>query len=134
MYTVKSIMSTDVVTVRQDSPLVDAMRLLADHNVTGLPVVDGGGELVGIVSEKDMMGVLYDDRLHKKTVADVMTRDFVAFDADEEVVRVCEAMVRSTFRRVPILSEGKLVGIVSRRDIIRFTLKLRESDRVDQPA
>ncbi len=125
MFSAKSIMKTDLITVREDTPIYTAMRILLEHRVTGLPVVEEGMRLIGVVSEKDMLATLYNAKMGRDTVASIMTRDVVVFQEDDDLIDVCEAMIKGSFRRVPIVSGGKLVGLISRRDIIKFILELR---------
>lgn len=126
MFKAKLIMTRDVCTVHEDTPVYEAMRVLVDKGVTGLPVVDDDMCLLGIVSEKDMLRLLWETREKHGTVGHVMTRETVTFDESTEVSEVCECLIANSFRRVPILADGKLVGIVSRSDIIKFILDLRE--------
>ena len=121
MVKAKDIMSTTVTTVHEYANVMEVIKLLVEHNVTGLPVVDDEGRLLGMVTEKDiLMLLLYDPNVKGKTVTDLMTTEITHFDEDENLMSIFESLVRSNFRRVPILSEGRLVGIVSRRDIIKF--------------
>ena len=125
MFKASSIMTKDVLTVSEGTPIHEAMRILVDNNVTGLPVVSEDMRLVGMISEKDMLNSLYNEHIQDALVKEVMTRDIVTFDENDDLADVCECLIENNFRRVPILSEGKLAGIVSRRDIIKFILKLR---------
>ena len=121
MVKAKDIMSTTVTTVHEYANVMEVIKLLVEHNVTGLPVVDDSGRLLGMVTEKDiLMLLLYDPDVKGKTVTDLMTTEIIHFDEDDNLMSIFESLVQSNFRRVPILSEGRLVGIVSRRDIIKF--------------
>jgi CBS domain-containing protein len=121
MVKAKDIMSRKVTTVHEYANVMDVIKLLVDHNVTGVPVVDDAGRLLGMVTEKDILTLLlYDPNVKGKTATDLMTTEIVHFDEDENLMTIFESLVQRNFRRVPILSEGRLVGIVSRRDIIKF--------------
>jgi CBS domain-containing protein len=123
--TAKDIMMTDVITVKTDTPILEAMELVAKHNISGLPVVDDNMTLIGMVSEKDMVNSLYSlEDQAKKTVDDFMTQPALFFDERESLLDVCDFLKKNVFRRVPITSEGKLVGIISVRDIIEYILRL----------
>ena len=122
MVAAKEVMSGSVLTVNMDMKLNDVIKLLVQHNVTGLPVVDDDMNLLGIVTEKDVLKLLY-NREKGKTVQDLMSRDIVAFDENEDLIKIFKCLVENSFRRVPITSSGKLVGIISRRDIIKFLHK-----------
>jgi len=120
MFETRTIMSTDVVSVKRETPVCEAIELLVANDITGIPVVNDDGTLAGIVTEKDILSLLTDVRYASGTVEQYMTRDVVAFDVEDDFIAICECLMKNHFRRVPILSEGKLVGIVSRTDIIKY--------------
>lgn len=126
MLPIKSIMTTDVIYVHPETPIFDALRLLTKHRISGLPVVDPEMHVKGILSEKDVLKILLDKNLDdKKTVDDYMTRDVVIFDEDTGASEVCKFFIKSHIRRVPICKEGKLIGIVSRHDIVELILEAK---------
>ena len=125
-------MQTDVITVKSKSRISEAIQVLVDNNISGLPVVDDNMTLVGIITEKDILKAMPDletlmlsdneqDGSYK--VEDFMTKDVVSFDKEEDLIAICECLTKSSFRRVPIVSEGKLVGIISRKDLIKYILE-----------
>lgn len=117
----KSIMSKKITTVTKDTNIRHVMRLLSEKQVTGLPVVSQDMRLLGIVTEKDILEeLLYGKDVKTKTAGDLMTADIVSFDENEDLMTIFRTLVEDNFRRVPILSNGKLTGIISRRDIINF--------------
>ena len=128
MFHAKDVMATDLVTVTPETPIFEALRILVEANITGLPVVDHENNLKGIVSEKDLLQLLYNAAAGNDAVSSIMTENVTTFDVDDDLVDVCECLINNAFRRVPILSQGKLAGIISRRDIIRFILKVRKSE------
>lgn len=117
-------MTSEVVTVTQNTPVHEAMRIILDNPIAGLPVVDEEGVLMGMVTEKDMLQLMYRSNLGGMAVSDIMTHDIVSFGPDDDVNRVCKCFMEHAFKRVPITSEGRVVGVVSRRDIIRFIVDL----------
>lgn len=124
--TPRDIMTKDVVTVTKDTPIFDALELLAKYDISGLPVVDNNKNLIGIVSEKDVLGLLYmKEEEEEKQVEDFMTQPAIYFDENESLMDICAFLKKNVFRRVPITSNGKLIGIVSIRDVIEFMLRLR---------
>ena len=129
MVKAKAIMTTSVVAVTKDTDIYQAIRTMVANDVTGLPVVAEDQTLVGVVTEKDVLSLLYNIADHPGTVEDFMTRDVVAFDHDDDLLDIAERLGVNDFRRVPILEHGKLIGIVSRKDVIRHirTQKLKES-------
>ena len=122
-------MTRDVVTVRRTADIYDAIRMMSDGNITGLPVVDDDEKLVGIVTEKDVMRRLLNTRNTEGKVQDYMTGDVISFNVNDNLVDVINTLVENNFRRVPVESEGKLVGIISRRDIISYLFSLELKDR-----
>jgi CBS domain-containing protein len=128
MISLERIMTRDVVTVGRTADLYDAMRMMADGNITGLPVVDEDEQLVGVATEKDVMSYLLNTQSTKGKVQDCMTTDVVSVNVNDSLLDVIAILVNNGFRRAPIVSEGKLVGIISRSDIIlyMFSLELKE--------
>ncbi|HSW00078.1 MAG TPA: CBS domain-containing protein [Sedimentisphaerales bacterium] len=126
----REVMSHHVISVRDDEDIYAAIRVMATNEVTGLPVVDKHETLVGIITEKDVLVLLYTMQDRPGMVRDFMTRDVVCFDQESDVAEVAEALRTRNFRRAPILDRGRLVGIISRRDIIRHMRELRNEDRL----
>ena len=133
MFEAHTLMRRDVQTVEPETDIYEAVRLITKHNITGLPVVNHSGEMVGILSEKDVLTLMIEAKDHPGCVADFMSKQIVSFNEDDSLVDIAECLVKQSFRRVPILSKGRLVGIISRRDIVRYILKLRHQDKVSQP-
>jgi len=125
MFKVKEIMKTDVLTVKRKTGIYEAIHTLVENNITGLPVVNDDMTVAGIISEKDVLRLLYDMEDKPGNVEDFMTKDVVCFDEEESLIDITEHLIRHDFRRVPILKEGKLVGILSRKDVIACILRLR---------
>jgi len=119
----KDVMKSGLLTVRTSTLIYEAMEILATKNVTGLPVVDDYMNLLGIVSEKDILKLLYDPNAKPGLVKDYMTTDVVGFDRNTSLFEICHCLVNNNFRRVPILDNGKLVGIISRTDIMAYIMK-----------
>jgi len=120
MLKAKDIMTSEVVTVSRDTPVKEALVLLMGNKITGIPVVDEDMTLVGIVTEKDLLRLFYEpEGGKKKTVEDFMTQPAVYFDENEGLDEICRCLLEVTFRRVPVTKEGKVVGIVSRPDVLK---------------
>ena len=125
MFTAEEIMTKDVISVTRETPIREAMELMLKHRISGLPVVDDDRNLVGVLSEKDVVSLLYDiETLDSQKVRNFMTERAMYFDIDDNLVDICDFFAKNLFRRVPITSDGKLVGIISVPDIIQYTLKL----------
>ena len=96
---------------------------MVEHNITGLPVVDVDSALAGIVSEKDVLKLLYNKVGELRKVEDFMTKDVKAFEQEDNLAEIVDCLIKNRFRRVPILHEGKLAGIISRKDVISFIFR-----------
>jgi CBS domain-containing protein len=121
----KDVMKSGLLTVRTSTPVYEAMEILATKNVTGLPVVDDYMNLLGIVSEKDILKLLYDPNARPGLAEEYMTTGVIGFDEGTSLFEICDCLINNNFRRVPILKHGKLVGIISRTDIMAYIMKNR---------
>jgi len=118
----KDIMSRNLITVKKSTPAFEAIQTLVEHQITGLPVVESGWGLEGIVTEKDFLRLINESTADKKIVEQIMTTQVTSFQEEDSVEDICISLIKNNFRRVPILKGNKLVGIISRRDIIKFIL------------
>lgn len=120
-FKVSSVMTRNVFTVKKDTSIHEAITQLAEHDITGLPVVDDQMNLVGIITEKDTLKLLFGGNLdHMRPVSDFMTQEVVSFTPNDNLITVCDCFLKNAFRRVPVVSGKKVVGILSRSDIILF--------------
>ena len=130
MLKAKDVMTEEVIAVKKSTPIYDAIALLREKHITGVPVIEDDMALIGVLSEKDVINLLYyahgDEE--EKVVADFMTKPPIHFDKNESLLNICDCLVVHSFRRVPITYEGKLVGLISRADIIDCILHLRKQN------
>ncbi len=141
---VEEIMTKDVITVSPKTPIHEAAQLMIDHGVSGLPVVDDAGSVVGIVSEGDLIlrekprerapwwRLFFGDaeqlareyqKAHGMTVGEVMTRSLIAVSPDFPIESAALILDQHRIRRVPVVAEGQLLGILSRGDLIKALAK-----------
>ena len=139
------VMTTDVITIDPDTTVQGLATLLAERGISGAPVVDPSGRLVGVVSEGDLLhraeiGTAHRHRKrrrswwldhfasdlareyvksHGRTVKDIMTRDVVTVAEDTELSEVAALLEAKRIKRVPVMRDGKIVGIISRANIVR---------------
>jgi len=151
---VREIMTTNVVTIRRDTPVNDIARLMSTSDISGIPVVDEAHHVVGIVTELDMivrntrlempafiqildgripleMPGHYQKRLRHilgTRAADIMTEKVVTVSPDAEMQDLAELMVKRRFNPVPVVEHDVLVGIVSRADLVRMMAHEFESE------
>lgn len=123
----EDIMTREVVAVSPTSTLDEAVELMLDNRVSGLPVVDDSQRLVGIISEFALLVLTYDKKAGKDTVAEHMTRAVISVDISVLLSDVADIFILNRFRRVPVTCDGKLVGIISRRDLMRAANGSRRS-------
>ena len=122
----KDIMSSPVISVRPDAAIDEVLRLLLQHRVSGLPVLDEEQRLVGMVTELDLLRLLY-NRMHLATsqITDFQTNTVVTVGEDDTVIDIAEIFLSQPIRRVPVMRGDKVVGIISRRDVIRYIRDMR---------
>jgi CBS-domain-containing membrane protein len=144
MLKAKDIMTRDVITVKPDTTIEDLARLLMKHQINGTPVVDDNGNLKGVVTENDLISK--NSRLHIPTifrlfdafiplgasrleveikkmaafaVDDICTRDMITVDDETSVEEIATIMTEKKIHLLPVLKEGKLIGIIGKKDLIR---------------
>ncbi|MDH3582011.1 MAG: CBS domain-containing protein [Hyphomicrobiales bacterium] len=120
--TARDFMATKLMTLTPETDIHQAMRLLLDNRLSGAPVVNGEGKLVGVLSKKDCLKVAFSASYHKEwggPVANYMSRDVQTVEADTDIVEVAEIFLRGPYRRFPVMENGRLVGQISRHDVLR---------------
>jgi CBS domain-containing protein len=138
----KDIMTAKVITVTEDASVSDVARLLVDNGISALPVVDATGKLLGIVSEGDLMhraeagtGLrrswwlsLFTDasvsaaqfvKEHSRRVSDIMTRNVITTSPETPIADIANLLESNRIKRVPVVADGKVIGIVSRANLVR---------------
>jgi CBS domain-containing protein len=141
------VMRRDVITVTPDTKLEQVLEMLVAHRISALPVVDGSGAIVGIVSEGDLLHrseagtehrrspwleifipeqtlALEFIKSHSRRVSDVMTRDVITVTPDTALAEVANVLEKDRIKRVPVVQDGKLIGILSRADLVRTLANL----------
>lgn len=131
MLEAKDIMTKDVICIKKDIPVIEAIRIMSANNITGVPVVEDDMTLVGILSEQDVLRLFhtYEDE-KDRTVNDFMTQPAIHFEENEPLLDVCYCLRDNSIRRVPVTSNGKVVGVISRSDILQCILQLWEKHAV----
>lgn len=119
MITAEQIMTPGVVTVRPEATIREAIETLLTRRISGLPVVDGDGTLVGILTEYGLLAMAYDQEVTHQTVAQHMTTEVISADASTPVNGVADLFIVHRVRRLPVIKQGKLIGLISRVDVLR---------------
>lgn len=147
--TVKEIMTSNVITIKRNSTIEEIAHILTENNISGVPVVDDEGRVVGIVTGRDLLykdleprfpavleilggfvflsGVREHNKELRKVTAikaeDIMTSSVITVDGGASVEKAASIMAQKNINRVPVVDNGKLVGIVSRHDVVRYIAK-----------
>jgi predicted transcriptional regulator len=119
---INNYMATKLVTFSADDDIIHAMRVLLEQHLSGAPVLDDSGNMVGILSQKDCLSIVYHTAYHLDLggkVDEYMTRDVEHIEADSSILEVAEKFLNSKFRRFPVLRGDRLVGQISRHDVMR---------------
>ena len=119
---VKDHMATKVVTLHPEMEILRAAHVLISCDISGAPVLDQHGRLIGVLTERDCMRVALHAGYHGEPgglVRDYMTPDPVAVSPDDTILELAERFINARFRRYPVLDGGRLVGVISRRDVMR---------------
>ena len=119
---VRDYMSANLVTLSPSTSILDAARQLVEQRISGAPVVDQQGNLVGLLSEKDCMRIALHAGYHSEaagTVAEYMQEDVKTVDAERNIVDVAMMFIEDGYRRYPVMKNGRLVGQISRRDVLK---------------
>lgn len=131
----RQIMTSPVVTVRAEASIRDVAVLLLEHRITAAPVVDADGELIGMISEGDLVVDRFghdprsqvrpveDEPPGPQTVAEAMTRTVIALGPSADAADLAQTMLESDVRSIPIVEGPTVTGIVSRRDLLRALIR-----------
>jgi CBS domain-containing protein len=130
----RDIMVTRLVTLSPEMKLREAAKLLLKNRISGAPVVNDRGELIGVFSEQDVMSALIDavyDELPSSEVGKFMSRDVYTIHEDMDLLAIAQIFQSRGFRRLPVVRDQQLVGQISRRDVMAAVIKMLEptSDR-----
>ena len=118
---VKDYMTKKLVTFTPDMNVVEAMAQILAHSISGAPVIDDNGKLVGILSEVDLMSVVIQDSYYNEPlgiVADYMQAPVDTVDGNLDIYTLAERFIDEHRRRYPVVHEGALIGQISRRDVL----------------
>ena len=127
---VKDYMTRTLVTFRPDTDVLDAIHKLVEHRIAGAPVVDDAGNLVGMLSEFDCMKIALQAAYHGDyggPVSNYMSKDVKTVNAEMSIVDLAQEFADKGFRRFPVTSSNRLVGQISRRDVLRALETLARS-------
>ena len=119
---VKDHMATELVTLRPEMEILRAVHVLISRDISGAPVLDRHGRLAGMLTERDCMRVALHAGYHGEPgglVRDFMTENPVSVGPDDTILELAERFISAKYRRYPVIDGGRLVGVISRRDVMR---------------
>lgn len=119
MITARDIMTDSLVTIRPSATIREAVELLIAERISGLPVVDESGRLIGIITEFALLAVAYDSQVLDEPISRHMTTELLTVNVNDSVRKVADLCVVHRVRRVPVLENGSLVGLIARRDVLK---------------
>ena len=130
-YSIKEFMAKELITFQLDTPIETAMESFLTNKISGAPVLNEQGNLVGVLSEKDCMRTLLEATYYNNLggfVNEYMSTDLKTINIHDTLSNVADQFMRSRFRRFPVVEGEKLVGQISRRDVLRAIVKLSNEE------
>ena len=131
----RDIMTSRGVVLRPDMSVFKAMPILIKHNITGCPITCSDGRLLGVLSELDCMKVIASDAFHSDDtssdmqIENFMTKECLTIPTDMGIFRIAQIFFEHTLRRLPVVTDGILVGQVTRGDVLKGIQRMRKMDR-----
>jgi CBS domain-containing protein len=115
-------MASDLITFVPGDDIHTALKVLLEERISGAPVVDHRGRLVGVLSKKDCLEVVYSTSYHQEwggRVEDYMSKEPTTIASGTDIIKAADIFMSSAFRRFPILKNGRMTGQISRADLLR---------------
>lgn len=119
MLTARDIMSKSLVTISPEAKIQEAIETIMRKKISGLPVVDPNGTLVGIITEFALLAMAYDVEVRQEQVRKHMSTEVIAVHPDDPLRKVADTCIIHRVRRVPVVENGRLLGLISRRDVLK---------------
>ncbi|MHB9130500.1 MAG: CBS domain-containing protein [Armatimonadota bacterium] len=116
------VMTRKVITARPEMLVTEVMELILRNDTSCLPVVDDHGQLVGIITEYDIMNFAFSGVADRTRVGEAMSKEVFSWTPDTDIETVVNSCLTRRIHRAPVVQDGKVIGIISRRDILREIL------------
>lgn len=128
--TAKQYMAASLVTFKPDLDVMTAIHRLLENGISGAPVIDNTGNIVGLLSEKDCIKVALTAGYHNQysgTVSEFMTTSVVTVESDTSIMEIAKMFLNTPYKRFPVVEENRLIGQISRRDVLRAVREISHS-------
>jgi CBS domain-containing protein len=122
MAVIRDIMSKIVISVRPEATLMDAVKTLTKHHLSGAPIVTKEGQVIGFISEPNLMDVLFDESVRTAPVTKHMSSSVHVLDSQDPISTAASMFSMYGIRRLPVVEDGRFVGVVTRRDLLAYAL------------
>jgi len=123
-------MTVKVLTVTPETHVCEAIQILVKHGFTGVPVVDHEGHVRGIITEQELIHLLLEELITEtQLVKKFMKTDVITCSSDDSVIKICETFLSNPTVNLPVVAEGKIIGIISRIDILKLISQKKTSGK-----
>jgi CBS domain-containing protein len=126
MYEVRDAFTPNVISIDPDTTIDAALQILIENDVSGAPVIDKNGRLCGIISQFQLLEIAFDPEVRQGLVRDFMTRKVITVKENTLLATVANVLMVRRIRRLPVVRDGKVVGIISRGDLVKYFAKTGE--------
>lgn len=127
MLTARDIMNTDVVSISPETTVDEAIDILVTKGISGLLVTDSMDQPLGVVTEFGLLAVAYDPEIGSESVSNHMTKDLITVNETDPVNKVADMFILHRIRRIFVLSVGRVIGLISRRDVLKVVRQHHEA-------
>ncbi|MGA2257632.1 MAG: CBS domain-containing protein [Thermoguttaceae bacterium] len=133
MLTAKDLMEPNVIAISPETPVARAIDMLIEYGVSGLPIVDSDRQILGVITEFALLSIVYDPNVATDPVSRHMTKEVISVTVDERASKVADVFILHRIRRVLVQKDGKLVGLISRRDLLKAARNACKSLTTNSP-
>ncbi|MBN1354284.1 MAG: CBS domain-containing protein [Candidatus Omnitrophica bacterium] len=116
---VRDIMKKEIIAAKASDSVQQISKFLTEKKISNIPIINETGELVGIVSEQDIIRAMESEKFMTMTARDIMTTDIVVVKESDSLEHVAKIFTERPFRRLPVVKDNKVIGIVTRENIIK---------------
>ena len=127
MLMAKDIAVSDLVSISPETTVEKAIDCLMAHRISGLPIVGHDAQILGVITEFALLAVAYEPDIASEPVSHHMTKDVISVETDAPITKIADLFVRHRIRRVFVVQDGKLVGLISRRDLLGAIMNSRKA-------